>query len=448
MTLMSISLIILSIVNLSISWKFWTALAASIVFLFLSASVSSSENAFFSLSPGDLSTLRESTTSRDKLVIKLRNNSKQLLATILIVNNFVNIVITLLVAYLVSCLFNFEDYPVLGFVVETFVITFLLLLLGEITPKLYASKMPLKTARRFARMLNVMMFVLSPFSRLLVKSTQLVEKRAEQHHNRSDISLDELSQAIELTDIGSEKDKEMLEGIVTFGDKEVVDIMCSRIDIVAVDVKSNFKQLLKIITDSGYSRLPVFSESTDNIKGLIFSKDLIQHLDKPASFKWQTLMRQAYFIPESKRLNELLREFQENKMHMAIVVDEYGGTSGLVTLEDILEEIVGDIADENDDDEKQYVRIDDNTYQFEAQILLNDFYKITETNPDEFDTFSSEVETLAGLILEIKGELPARNEEIQFKNYTFKIMSVNKRKIKLIRFTINPMNANNSNNEK
>lgn len=441
---MTPALIILSIINLSISWKFWASLAASAVFFYLSASVSSSENAFFSLSPDDLNTLRESSLSRDKLVIKLRNDSKQLLATILIVNNFVNIVITLLVAYLVSCLFNFTDYPVLGFVVETVVITFLLLLLGEITPKLYASKMPMKTAQRFAPMLNVMMSVLSPFAKLLVKSTQLVEKRAEQHHNKSDISLDELSQAIELTDIGSEKDKEMLEGIVTFGDKEVVDIMCSRIDIVAVDVKSNFKQLLKIITDSGYSRLPVFSESTDNIKGLIFSKDLIQHLDKPASFKWQTLMRQAYFIPENKRLNDLLREFQENKMHMAIVVDEYGGTSGLVTLEDILEEIVGDIADENDDDEKQYVRINENTYQFEAQILLNDFYKITEIDPDEFDRFSSEVETLAGLILEIKGELPARNEEIKFKNYTFKIMSVNKRKIKLIRFIVNPMDSENS----
>lgn len=431
--------ILLSVIQLSISWKFWVALAVSILCFTISAIVSSSENAYFSLSPDHIKELEDSETPRDQLVLKLRGELKKLLATILIVNNFINIAITLLVAYLVACMFNFSDYPVLGFMIETVLITFLLLLLGEITPKLYAVKNPLKTARMFAPILNVMQYALTPFSMLLVNSTRLVEKRAERRHNKSDISLDELSQAIELTDIGSEKDKEMLEGIVTFGDKEVVDVMCSRMDIVAVDVKSNFRQLLKIITDSGYSRLPVYSGSTDNIKGLIFSKDLIQHLDKPASFKWQTLMRQAYFVPESKRLNDLLHEFQENKMHMAIVVDEYGGTAGLITMEDILEEIVGDIADEYDDDEKQYTRLNANTYQFEAQILLNDFYKITEIEPDEFEDVSSEVETLAGLVLEIKGEMPKKDEEIKYRNYTFKIIAVDKRRIKLIRFTINPM---------
>ena len=431
-------MIISSIIALNITWKFWVGLGVSLFCFFISASMSSSENAFFALTPTDLEKLKNSESQRDKIVLDLLNRPNQLLATILIVNNFVNIVITLIVAYLVACIFNFTDYPTLGFLVETILITFLLLLLGEITPKLYASKQPMHTASTFAPMLRAFTFLFAPFSSLLVKSTNIVEKRVE-HHTQNDITLDELSQAIELTNLGSEKDKEMLEGIVTFGDKEVVDIMCSRLDIVAVDVKSNFKQLLKIITDSGYSRLPVYSGTTDNIKGLIFSKDLIQHLDKPSTFKWQTLMRQAYFVPENKRLNDLLREFQENKMHMAIVVDEYGGTVGLVTLEDVLEEIVGDISDEYDEDEKQYTRIDDNTYQFEAQILLNDFYKITEIDSDEFEQFSSEVETLAGLVLEIKGDIPSRGETIKYKNYTFKIISVDKRKIKRINFTINPI---------
>lgn len=437
---------LISIISLSISWKFWVSLAVSIICFFISASISSSENAFFSLSQSDLSQLKESESARDNLICKLLTNPKKLLATILITNNFVNIVITLLIAYLVACVFNFAEYPIAGFVIDTVLITFLLLLLGEITPKLYASKNALKTARRVAPMLNALNYIMTPLSYLLVKSSYIVERTEHHHHN--DISLDELSQAIELTDIGNEKDKEMLEGIVTFGDKEVVDIMCARVDMVAVDVKSNFRQLLKIITDSGYSRLPVYAGSTDNIKGLIFSKDLIQYLNKPASFKWQTLMRQAYFVPESKRLNDLLHEFQENKMHMAIVVDEYGGTAGLVTLEDILEEIVGDIADEYDEDEKQYTKINDTTYQFEAQILLNDFYKITEIEPDEFDRFSTEVETLAGLILEIKGELPHKNEVIRYKNYSFKIMSVNKRRINTIRFSIDNTENVADNDEK
>lgn len=434
---MTTIMVILSVISLHITWKFWVGLVVSLICFLISAIMSSSENAFFALTPTDMEKLNNSDNEHDKIIADLLKNPKQLLATILIGNNFVNIVITLVIAYLVSCIFNFKDYPTLGFLIETILITFLLLLLGEITPKLYASKQPLRVARMFAPLLRAFTFILKPFSSLLVKSTNLVEKRVE-HRTHNDISLNELSQAIELTNLENDKDKEMLEGIVTFGDKEVVEIMCSRLDIVAADVKCNFKQLLKIITDSGYSRLPIYSGTTDNIKGLIISKDLIQHIDKPTTFKWQTLMRPAYFVPENKRLNDLLHEFQENKMHMAIVVDEYGGTAGLVTLEDILEEIVGDISDEYDEDEKQYTRIDDNNYQFEAQILLNDFYKITEIDPDEFEQFSSEVETLAGLILEIKGELPARGEKIEYKNYTFQILSVDKRKIKRISFRINP----------
>ena len=434
---MTTIMVILSVISLHITWKFWVGLVVSLICFLISAIMSSSENAFFALTPTDMEKLNNSDNEHDKIIADLLKNPKQLLATILIGNNFVNIVITLVIAYLVSCIFNFKDYPTLGFLIETILITFLLLLLGEITPKLYASKQPLRVARMFAPLLRAFTLILKPFSSLLVKSTNLVEKRVE-HRTHNDISLNELSQAIELTNLENDKDKEMLEGIVTFGDKEVVEIMCSRLDIVAADVKCNFKQLLKIITDSGYSRLPIYSGTTDNIKGLIISKDLIQHIDKPTTFKWQTLMRPAYFVPENKRLNDLLHEFQENKMHMAIVVDEYGGTAGLVTLEDILEEIVGDISDEYDEDEKQYTRIDDNNYQFEAQILLNDFYKITEIDPDEFEQFSSEVETLAGLILEIKGELPARGEKIEYKNYTFQILSVDKRKIKRISFRINP----------
>lgn len=428
-------MIILSILHISLSWTFWVCLVIIAICFWLSAVVSSSENAFFSLSASDIMLLRESDSPNDT-ALWLLNDRKRLLATILIVNNFVNIIITLLLAYVVSCLFDFSEHVVLGFIIDSVLITFLLLLFCEITPKLYAAANKMVIVNRFSGLLRAMVYTFYPFSSLLVKSSRVFDS-VDVHHSGNDITMDELSQAIELTNIGNEKDKEMLEGIASFGNKCVVDVMHSRLDIVGIDVRSSFADLLKLVKESGYSRIPVYSESMDNIKGIVFSKDLIAYLDKPSNFKWQTLMRQAYFVPESKRLRDLLDEFQENKMHLAIVVDEYGGTSGLITLEDILEEVVGDISDEYDEDERLYTQIDDNTFDFAAQILLNDFYKVTGIDSEVFDKFSSEVETLAGLILEIRGELPKKGEVINYRNYSFTITGVDKRKIKNIRLHIN-----------
>lgn len=367
--------------------------------------------------------------------MRLLKEPQRLLATILITNNFVNIVITLLFAYFTTCLFDFGSSPVLEFVVQTVIITFILLLFGEITPKVYATTHPLRIARMTCKGLSVLNVLLRPFSSLLIKSTSIVSTRMERHPH-TNLSMDELSQAVELTEIGTETEKDILEGITKFGNIQVSDIMRPRLDIVDADIKSDYKQLLKIIIGSGYSRIPVYAGTSDRIKGIIYSKDLIPHLDKPRNFRWQTLIRPAYFVPESKKLDDLLSEFQEHKVHLAIVVDEYGGTAGLVTLEDILEEIVGDISDEYDEEEKQYTRLGDNVYLFEGKILLNDFYKIIDVEAEEFEKVSTEVETLAGLVLELKGDFPKRGEKIRYKQYDFEIVAMDKRRIKSIKLTL------------
>jgi gliding motility-associated protein GldE len=255
-------------------------------------------------------------------------------------------------------------------------------------------------------------------------------------HNKSNISIDELSHALELTSGSNDEDTEILEGIIKFGNIQVVEIMTSRVDIVDVDIKTTYKKLLDKIVSSGYSRIPVFSGTHDNIKGILYSKDLLPHLDKPDSFRWQTLIRQAYYVPETKMVDDLLSEFQQNRVHLAIVVDEYGGTSGLITLEDIIEEIIGDISDEYDDEEALYSKINNHTFIFDAKILLNDVFKIEEISEADFRKYTDDVETLAGLILEIKGEIPKINEQIDFEKYVFEILSVDKRRIKKVKLHI------------
>lgn len=418
-----------------VSISAWIALGLALLLLCVSAMVSMSETAFFSLSPSDIDQLKQSERKRDQLVLSLLENPQQLLATILIANNFVNIVITLLIAFFTSQTFDFGQDKVVEFIIETILITFILLLFGEITPKIYATVSPLSRTRFLAGILNVLKKILYPFAWLLVKSTSIVEHRVEQH-THANISMDELSQAVELTEIGTEEEKDILEGITKFGTRQASDIMRSRLDIVDIDIKSNFKDLMKVIITSGYSRIPVYTGTSDKIKGIIYSKDLLPHLDKPQNFRWQTLIRPAYFVPESKKLDDLLSEFQENKVHLAIVVDEYGGTAGLVTLEDILEEIVGEISDEYDEEEKQYTKIADNVYIFEGKTLLNDFYKILDVNEDTFERISAEVETLAGLILEIKGDFPKQGEIISFGIYDFEIVAMEQRRIKTVKLTI------------
>lgn len=400
-----------------------------------SALISASEVAFFSLEPQTLQELEESEKKQHKNVLRLLKNPQKLLATILIGNNFVNVAIILLLTYATSTVLNFDDAPALGFIFQTIVITFLLLLAGEITPKVYATHFSLKVAVSTAPFLIIIQALLQPFVNLLVGSTSRVNTKLAKH-TRSNISIDELSQALELTSGTSDEDTEILEGIIKFGNIQVIDIMTSRVDMVDVDIKTSYKKLLDIIIKCGYSRLPVFSGTHDNLKGILYSKDLLPHLDKPDSFRWQTLIRPAYYVPETKKIDDLLSEFQKNKVHLAIVVDEYGGTSGLVTLEDILEEIVGDISDEYDEEEQLYTKIDNHTFIFEAKIQLNDFFKIDEIEENDFSKISGEAETLAGLILELKGEIPRKNERIDYGKYVFEIQAVDNRRIKKVKLFI------------
>ena len=412
------------------------ALIASGLLLVISGLISASEVAFFSLTPADINQIEESDNAKDKLIAQSLQQPENLLATILIGNNFVNVAIILLLTLFTNSLLNFENAQLLGFIFQIVVITFLLLLFGEIVPKIYASRNGQKISRFTVSFLHFLGVLFKPMVKLLVNSTSFVNNKLAKH-NRTNISMDELSQALELTTNNKDEDKEILEGIIKFGNIQVVDIMTSRVDMVDVDIKTNFKQLIKLIIDCGYSRIPVYSGTRDNIKGVLYSKDLLPHLDKPDNFRWQSLMRQPYYVPETKKIDDLLNEFQKNRVHLAIVVDEYGGTSGLVTLEDIVEEIVGDISDEYDEDEKMFTKIDNHTFVFEAKIQLNDFFKIEEIEAEDFSKISEEVETLAGLVLEIKGEIPTKNERIVYDKYIFEIMAVDNRRIKKIKLHIN-----------
>ena len=411
------------------------SLTVSLLLLSLSALISASEVAFFSLDPQSTNELEESELKADKNIVQLLQRPQHLLATILIANNFLNVAVILLLTNFTTSILNFESVPFLGFIFQAIFITFVLLLFGEIMPKVYATQYAKKTTEKAAPVIMTLGKMFGPIINLLVNSTSIVNTRLSKH-SRSNISMDELSHALELTSNSKDEDTEILEGIIKFGNIQVVDIMTSRLDMVVVDIKTNYKQLLDIIIKSGYSRIPVYSENRDNIKGLLYSKDLLPHLDKPINFRWQSLVRQAYFVPETKMIDDLLNEFQLNKIHLAMVVDEYGGTSGLITLEDILEEIVGDISDEYDNEEQLFTKIDNHTFIFEAKILLNDFFKIAEIEEEDFVKVIEEVETLAGLILELKGDIPAKNERIDYGRYVFEIVAVDNRRIKKVKLFI------------
>ncbi len=418
------------------------SLLGGVLLLFMSAFMSSSETAFFSLTPSDIDTLKTSGKTQDKTILRLLERPQILLATILIANNFVNIALTLLFAIFTSALFDFGTVAWAEFVINTVVITFLLLLFGEITPKVFATLNPLKLARFTSTGLHILTKVFYPFAWILSQSTSVIEKRMDKV-SHANLSMDELSQAVELTEIATEEEKDILEGITKFGSIQASDIMRPRLDIVDIDIKASFYEMLEVVKRSGYSRIPVYAGTSDKIKGILYSKDLLPHLDKPQNFRWQTLIRPAYFVPESKHLDDLLNEFQAHKVHLAIVVDEYGGTAGLVTLEDILEEIVGDIDDEYDVAEDQYTREKDGSYLFDGKILLNDFYKVLDIEEETFSPMDDEVETLAGLLLEIKGDFPKHGEKITFAPYTFEVVALEKRRIKTIRLRIIEPNKKN-----
>lgn len=404
-----------------------------LILLLCSALISGSEVAFFSLSPTDLQNLKSKKTASSIKTLKLLTQPEFLLGTILVINNFVNVSIVIISAYIINSIIDFGEAIVLGFLAQVVFITFLLLLFGEILPKIYANQNALKFSSFMVRSISFLQKVFMPITMLLVFSTNLVNKRL--NIKKSNISMDELSDALSLPETKITEDKHILKGIVKFGHIDAKEIMKSRLDVVAISKSTPFPELLSNFLESGYSRIPVYSDSFDQIKGILYIKDLLPHIQKGANFKWQSLIRSPYFIPEAKKINDLLEEFQRKKIHMAIVIDEYGGTSGIVTLEDILEEIVGDIKDEFDEEESFYTQLNDTSWIFEGKTLLNDFYRVLEKPENIFDEIKGDADTLAGLILEIKGDIPEKDETFKLDDYEFKIEAVDKRRIKKIKIT-------------
>jgi len=403
--------------------------------LISSALVSGSETSFFSLNPSDISKIKEKKSRTNYLILKLLNIPERLLATILIANNFMNVGIVIISIYITTSIVDFSNILVIGFIFQVIIVSFLILLFGDFLPKIYATQYPIRFSSFMSIPLNFFEKVFRPISFFLISFTSIVNKKLSQ--KKSNISIDDLSGALDLTSPQITEYKNILEGIVKFGNIDVKEIMKSRIYVIAIDIKTKLNKLISTVIESGYSRIPIYSETFDNVKGILYIKDLLPHLHKNNTFKWQILIRPPYFVPETKKINALLEEFQTNKTHMAIVIDEYGGTCGIITLEDILEEIIGEITDESDDDEVIYLKLDDKNYLFDGKILLNDFYKIVNSNDDIFDEIKGDADTLAGLILEIKGEIPEKNKKISYKYFTFKIESVDHRRIKKIKVTIN-----------
>ncbi len=412
-------------------------LVVIVVLLFCSAMISGSEVAYFSLGPGHLHNLKENPSRKTNLVLRLLEKPERLLANILISNNFINIGIVIIASFVTGSLFNFSHSPLLGFLIKVILITFMLLLFGEIMPKVYANRNAPSFARRMAVPLTLLDKAFQPLIFILVRSTGLVNRRlAKKGQN---ISMDDLSEALDLTTDVVENEKEMLEGIVRFSNLEVAEIMKPRTDVVAVDIETDLDSLFNVVIESGYSRIPVYEENFDHLKGILYVKDLLPHINEKGKFKWQKLIREPFFVPESKKINDLLKEFQERKIHMAIAVDEYGGTEGIVTMEDILEEVVGEITDESDEAEEFFQQIDQRTYIFDGKTFLNDFYKVTELDPELFDEVKGDSETVAGLLLELKGGFPRMKDVIQCKGVEFTVLAMDQRRIKQVKvFLKNP----------
>lgn len=417
-----------------ISWPLILTLGIILVLLFCSAFVSASEVAYFAVDPQDRDTIASDESAVAQTIMSHLQNTDRLLAVILILNNLVNVSIILLTTYFINQLFDFSNAVALGFIIQTVLVTFILLFFGEIMPKIYAAQSPVKMVYISANTLRKAQKVLSPFITLLVKSTLMVSKRG--HHKGSNLSMDELSQVLELTSNEEIKEeKEMLEGIIKFGNISASEIMTARTDMFDLDISTPFNEVIRQITEMGYSRVPIYIQTEDNIKGILYAKDLIPHLNKGDNFKWQTLIRSAFFIPETRKLDDLMQDFKQTKTHVAIVVDEFGGTSGMVTMEDILEEIVGDINDEFDQEEPLYRQISSNSWIFEAKISIKDFLKVTNIEEDEIEEIAAEAETLAGMMLEIKGDFPELGEEVLYGSLTLKATELDQRRISKIEFT-------------
>ncbi len=420
------------------SIDYW--LVSSIIILFvlltLSALISGAEVAFFSLSKADITKASESKSSMHKIVVKLLENPQKLLATILISNNFINILIVLIFAYIGDTLFSEITPVVLKFAIEVILVTFLILLFGEVLPKVYATRNSLKFASFMAYPIKILNSLLTIVSLPLMSLTNVIENKLGK--KQSNLSVEKLSQALELTsnEATTKDEQKILQGIVNFGNTETSQIMIPRMDIFALSATELYEDVVAKIVEKGYSRNPVYKENIDEIIGVLYAKDLLPYLNE-TNFDWQKLIREPYFVPENKKLDDLLKEFQEKKNHLAIVVDEYGGTNGIITLEDVIEEIVGDISDEFDDEDLLYSKIDANNYLFEGKTNLKDFYKIIEIeNAELFEENKGESETIAGFILEVCGRFPRKDEIIKFADYSFKIESMDKKRIKKVKINI------------
>jgi gliding motility-associated protein GldE len=402
--------------------------------LFCSAMISGSEVAFFSLDASKWEDERDTTSVTQ--IKKMLHKPNHLLATILISNNFINVAIIILSTYMTNSLLDYNQYPILGFIIQVVVVTFALLLLGEVIPKVYANQKTLTFAKRMSGPLTVLSTLFKPLSQLLVSSTSIIEKRFNAKGYQ--ISVDDLSSALDLAGENDtkEEEKRILRSIVEFGNIQVKEIMKSRVDVTALDQNTPFEDVKKVVISSGYSRIPVYKENFDTVIGVLYIKDLLPFLNHEG-FNWSNLIRTPFFVPEGKMIDDLMREFQEKKIHLAIVVDEYGGTSGIVTLEDIIEEIVGDINDEFDDDGIQFSKLDNSNYIFEGKTSLNDVLKTIDGEIDFFDDIKGESDTLAGLILEMKGNIPENGDKLNYEHYLFTVESVDKTRVKRIKITIN-----------
>ncbi|RFC55375.1 gliding motility-associated protein GldE [Brumimicrobium aurantiacum] len=432
----------LSIPSADFGISFWISIAVLLLLLIASALVSGSEVAFFSLSPEDKESVRESAAPSSDTTLNLLNNPKDLLATILITNNFVNVAIVILSSFI----FN-QIYPVnpdvtgvdyLRAAVEIGGITFVLLLIGEVIPKVYANRNSLTLVKLMSSPLSVIGKI-PPFSWLrifLVNGTDVILKYARKR--QIDVSTDDLENAIALTreENTTADEQRILEGIVNFGNTDVRQIMCSRVDTVALNEELSYEELMEVILNSGYSRIPVFKETFDNVTGILFVKDLLAHLNAPADFAWNEIIRQPFFVPENKKIDDLLKEFQEKKMHMAVVVDEYGGSSGVVTLEDVLEEIIGEITDEFDDEDIIYTKVDESTYVFEGKTSLVDMYKVLSIDGKAFEEVKGESDSIGGFLIEQSGRILKNNEAYTFENFKFVVETSDKKRVKTVKIII------------
>ncbi|MFC2148076.1 MAG: gliding motility-associated protein GldE [Eudoraea sp.] len=412
-----------------------------LVLLLCSALISGAEVAFFGLSPSDLNEIEEKKTARGKIVVKLLGRPKKLLATILIANNAINIGIVLLFNSIGDTLFSKINYLLFGlisvrFLLEVLVATFLILMFGEILPKIYANRNKFQFSLFMAYPLKILDILFTPLSSPMRSATIFLYNRLGKQ--RSSLSVDHLSQALELTSEGdtTKEEQKILKGIVSFGNTDTKQVMRPRLDIFALSEEMKFTDVLEEIKNHGYSRIPVFSENMDNVLGVLYVKDLLPYIERK-NFNWLTLIREPYFVPENKKLDDLLLEFQDKKNHLAVVVDEYGGTSGIVTLEDVIEEIVGDISDEFDDEDLIFSKLDDFTYIFEGKTTLKDFYRVTKIkNEEDFEVQKGESETIAGFVLEIAGSFPKRGEIVTYMDYQFLVESLDKKRLKQIKVTL------------